>query len=473
MNGFMSIERQIVAFLNDVTQQEHVDLIVCSERKATAMLRAVINEISKSDRFVWDWSKVLSTVAVPQFDWDSFRGSKVLLFDELIHHGKTLKEHETDLRHYLPPNVDIVTAGFAVWDQCEYRPKFSFYSAVDSETYEHIRESIVYMLQKYGSLLLDTEHIELSVRLHCGIREFYDELARASESGKTYSFISGASRTNLTVDQPEIISDATIHHFLTPGSNIDGSVRKVRVLERSHQVFSILPIFYPNVRCVPSTEWVENLPQFIARDRFGKEVCRKEIFYVIGLLCSVELLRGIVISLNDLIRAGKVTLEVPIENFPHLHTMFPRIDVEKLRQYVSDVVADSKTAKVKTKKKSVKAGNVPPDKLLKLSSRVMCSLVEEYDNMLLGTESPKGKSCRELLDIAENQNRDVGLDMGALTVVVDRLIDAGLVVTDVEEVTSSSRDPYCVRTFTPEGEVVSSRIRQQIMVRDPECLLTI
>lgn len=473
MNGFVNIEKEIVAFLNDVTQREHVDLIICSERKATASLRVAINEISQHERFVWDWSRVLSTVAVPQYDWSSFDGSKVLLFEELVHHGKTLRESEADLRKCLPAHVDIVTAGFAVWDRCEYRPRFSFYSAVDSETYEKIRESIVYMLQKYGSLLLDTEHIELSVRLHCGIREFYDGLARASEDGHTYSFVSGASRTNLTVDQPEILSSDVIHRVLLPGSNIDGSVRKVRVLERSHQVFSVLPIFYPNVRCVPSPEWAEKLPKFIERDWFDKEVSRKEVFYVIGLLCSIELLRVIVISLNDLIRAGKVTLEVPYDNFPHLNTVFPRIKVDRLCNYVRDVVAESKNAKEKTKKKLLRSRTVPLNKLLKLSSRVICSLVEEYDNMKLGNESPKGKSWRELLDIAETQNRNVGLDFGSLTVVVDRLIDAGLVVTDVEEVTSSTGDPYLVRTFTPDGEVVSSKIRQQIMVRNPECLLTI
>jgi hypothetical protein len=67
----------------------------------------------------------------------------------------------------------------------------------------------------------------------------------------------------------------------------------------------------------------------------------------------------------------------------------------------------------------------------------------------------------------------LGLRKEALSVVVDRLIDSGLIVTDVEQVISSNGEPYFVRTFTPEGEVVSSKIRQQAMVRIPECMSAI
>lgn len=465
MNYFTTIKRQIASFLDDVVEREHIDLIVCSERKATATLRMLISDVSRPCKFVWEWSKVLSIVAVPQFDWASFKGSKVLFFDELVHHGKTLRRDEIDLRNHLPSNIDIVTAGFAVWDQCEYKPQFSFYSAVDSETYEAIRGSIIYILQKHGSLLLDTEHIELSVRINCGIREFYDELARATEDGRTYSFVSGAGQTNLTVDQPDIVCEEAIRQILTPGSNMDGTVRKIRVLERTREIFSILPIFYPNVRCVLYAEWTKNLPQFIWKDHLSNTILEKEVFYIVALLCSIELLRSIVVALNDLIVEGKVILEVPKENFSHLHAMFPRIDGERLLKYVYDVIADSKKTKAKRSRKAVRARNVPTDKLLKLSSRVMYSLVEKYDNMPLDSDLPKDKSWKELLEIVEIQNYEGDLDIRALTVVVDRLIDSGLVVTNAKRVRSSSGEPYFIRTFTPEGEVVSSKIRQQMMVR--------
>jgi hypothetical protein len=346
--------------------------------------------------FVWDWAKTISTTALSQFDWSTFDGRKVLLFDELVHHGKTLKKYVDLLRNYVPNHMEIVTAGFAVWEQCTYRPQFSFYNSVDSETYENIRENIVFMLQKYGSLLLDTEHIELSVRIQCGVGEFYSELAKATESHRAFSFISGAGRTNLTLEQPDIIFDSIINKYLTPGSNLHGTVCKVRVLERTHEVFSILPILYPNVKGLAPIFWWENLPSFC--NQYPKnERPNKEVFYIIGLLCSIELLRGVVAALSDFIHKGKIVLEVPQETFKHLCTMFPRIDTEKLREYVFGIVADSK--KLRAKRKRIKIENVPNDKLLVLSERVMYRLVEEYDNCL-SSSLPKGESWNELIQIA-------------------------------------------------------------------------
>jgi hypoxanthine phosphoribosyltransferase len=467
MRCFTNIEKQIFAFISELVKQEQIDLIVCSERKATAILRALITEMSSP--FVWDWVKTVSTTALSQFDWSTFDGKKVLLFDELVHHGNTLKKYEDLLRKCAPSHIGIVTAGFAVWEQCTYKPQFSFYNSVDSETYENIREDIVFMLQKYGSLLLDTEHIELSVRIQCGVGEFYDELAKATESHRAFSFISGAGRTNLTLEHPDIIFDDIINRYLTPGSNLDGIVCKIRVLERTHEVFSILPIIYPNVRGLAPVAWWEKLPSFCNQYSYNEKP-NKEVFYIVGLLCSVELLRGVVAALSDFIHKGKIVLEVPKDNFAHLRAMFPRIDTEKLRDYVFGIVADSK--KLRTKRNHVKIENVPNDRLLALSGRVMCRLVEEHDECLSGS-LPKGESWNELIQIIQQENHNLGLRKEALSIVVDRLIDSGLIVTDVERVISSSGEPYFVRTFTPEGEIVSSKIRQQMMVRMPECMLAI
>jgi len=189
------------------------------------------------------------------------------------------------------------------------------------------------------------------------------------------------------------------------------------------------------------------------------------------LLCSIELIRSVVVALSDFIHQGKIILEIPKNSFPHLLTMFPKIDINGLHNYISNVVAESKKIKPKRSRRNVCAKNVPNLLLTKLSSRVMCRLVNEYEQ--LHFDLPKGKSWKELMDIAKTVNQDINLDIGSLTTVVDRLIDSGLVVTDVENITSSKGEPYCIRTFVPEGEVVSAKIRQQTMVRDPECLLAI
>jgi len=463
MNCFSTIEKQLLTFIEGIIEQEHINLIVCSERKATAVLRALLDETKP--RLHWDWTKTLSTAAMSHFDWSSFEGDKVLLFDELVHHGKTLFKYEELLREYVPDGVQIVTAGFVVWDRCEYEPKYSFYGSVDSETYGEIREDIVSMLQRYGSLLLDTEHIELSVRIKCGVGEFYNELARATDGSTAFSFVSGAGRTNLTLEQPEILSTELLGRCLPPGSNTDDVVCKVRVLERSHEVFSIMPIFYPDVMSVAPPEWRAGLPSF-CQPYFNNKL-GKELFYIVGLLCSVELLRGVVAALNDLARVGKILVEIPRMNFSHLHAMFPRIDTDELRQYVSDVVAESKRLKPARSRGSVTVQNVPTSKLKMLSSAVMCSLVDIHDDAVTDQNEPKGETWSELIEIARSVRQGIDVDKNALTVVVDRLIDGGLIVTDVEETTHPSGKLCFERTFTPEGEVVSSKIRQQMMVRNP------
>jgi len=468
-----SVERQILSFLEAVVEQEKIDFIVCSERKANAILRALIQEIAPP-RFQWDWKNVISSTAVSQYAWDSFKGHRVLLFDELIHHGNTLRKHETLLKSLVPEGVEVTTAGFAVWEKCCYHPKHSYYAAVDNITYYHIRNEIIAMLQDNGSLLLDTEHIELTIRLQCGVRDFFDELARSSADGNSFSFVSGRGRINLTIEQPDILDDATMEKYLLPGSIVDDVVRKVRILERTHDTFSILPIFYPTTRCVPSQEWVDGLPQFFDKKRaaaLGREPTQcKELFYMVGLLGGIELLRGTISALHDLRRSHKIIVEVPEKNFKHLATMFPTVNIELLWAHVKDLVSCSELVKPKRSKRSVRVINVDEEKLLAASAHLLCLLVDDSDNFGLEGYLPKGWSWKEMMTGGEAVTKAVDLDPHSVTVVTDRLIDSGNIVTDVEIVSSTSGEPFAVRTFAPEGEIVTGRVRRQMMVKAPACL---
>jgi hypothetical protein len=379
------IEDTLCDFLANLLKREQIDLVVCAERKATAILRALIEAIQTLS---WDWSRVLSTAVMHQFDWGSFEGKRVLLFDELVHHGKTLDRYKSELCRLVPSGVEVLTAGYAVWDCCQLRPDFYYYGSVDSGTYEQMRDELVLMLQQHGSLLLDTEHIELSVRLHCGVREFYDTLARAAENGNSYSFISGAGRTNITVERPDIASEEGLARCLIPGSNIKQTVCKVRVLERNHERFSVLPILYPNTRCLPTAEWLRSLPDFVDRGHLASapkdENLHKELFYLVGLLGSAELLRSVAAVLGELVREQKIILEVPKENFLHLRAMFPRLKILGFWEHVQNLVDESKRARPARGKQSAKAGHLPESVLFKLTGRVLARLVME------GEDSPEG-----------------------------------------------------------------------------------
>jgi hypothetical protein len=465
MEGF-GIERELCSYIGNILDREKTDLIVCCERKATAIMRALIEDIDNP--LSWNWGKVLSSVAVDQFDWVDFDGNKVLLFDELVHHGTTLNRHKKNIEDAVNKadrhDIQIVSASFAVWEGCISKPNYAYLSSVDAETYGKIREKIVAMLQEYGSLLLDTEHIELSVRLQCGMRDFYDTLARASEHGNSHSFVSAANRLNLTIGNPDIINDEAMQKCLLPGAKINDTVCKVRVVEKTHEKFSILPILYPNALCEFNENWASYLPNFMDSS-YLRSAPSHVLFYHMSLLAAIELLRGVVAVLSELTHNQHAVLEIPKEKVEHLRSLFPRIDIERLWKYVSDVVSDAQRIRPRRGKQATGSLPIDEDKLFLLCGRVMNRMVLGYDDF------PDGVSWKRLMQIATEENEKIGLDPRGITVVADRLIDNSLLVTGIKKLTSRTGDQYVIRTFSADGEVVSDRIRQQMMVRNPECLI--
>lgn len=328
-----------------------------------------------------------------------FRRKTGSFFDELVHHGRSLERAKDRLYKLVPTGVEIKTAGFAVWDRCLHRPDFSYYAAVSLEQYVDIRNQIIKMLQGYGSLLLDTEHLEVTARLDCGLKEFYQELARAADNGNTFSFLSASERLNLTIWNPEIVEPEELNKWLTPGSNMKGIVSKCRVLEKDHSQFSIMPILYPNTRCVVDAQWMETLPSFI--DRSGLENARSEyLFYIVGLMSSIEVLKGIVSALSDLIKTNKIVLEVPQQDFTHLKAMFPLIDTDKLWEYVKGIVARSKLQRPWRSSRGVEVRSVPKEKLLKMSYFLITRLVDRLDEQSTDTDHMRGVPWFELDKIA-------------------------------------------------------------------------
>jgi len=465
------IERRLLSFIGDLIERQEIDLIVCSERKGTAVMRALIQEI-ESPKLRWPWDRVVSTAAVKEYPWSSSSVKRILFFDELVHHGRSLQRAKEELSHVIDTGTEIITAGFAVWNQCIYRPDFSYYASVDIAEYEEIRNDIILMLQRYGSLLLDTEHLELSVKINCGIKEFYSEIARASENGNTFSFLSGTDRLNLTIRKPEILEPEMLKKWVPVGSNVEDVVTKCNVLEKDHSSFSIMPIFYPSTRCVIDEEWISNLPSFINRDAFRK-VRPTYIFYIVGLLVSIEVLKGIVAALSDLIRAQKIVLETPRESFTHLKAMFPAIDTDGLWRYVLGVVAESKQKKIGRSSRGVDVRHISEETLKPMSYWLVTQIQRELDERDWDPDCPKGVTWKELMQMAENTDQFVGIDPRWWSVIPDRLIDGGILHTDVAEFISSVGEPWALRIFGPDSEVVAEKLRRQMAVRGARWLPTI
>jgi len=457
------IERQLLGFIQQILTREHFDLIVCGERKGTAVMRALIAEITEP-RLEWPWSQVVSTSSMDQFKWSAFEGTKILLFEELVHHGRTIKGKKALLRALAGNEVEVVTAGFAVWEQCEHRPDYSHYASIDSDTYTAIRSDIIYMLQQYGSLLLDTEHVELSVRLECGINEFYSQLARAAEDGNTFSFLSSSSRLNLTIQEPDVLEPQSLEKWLIPGSNTRDVVQKCRIIERDHSHFSVMPIFYPNTKCVVDEAWIKNLPPFVDTSVLNS-AGPKELFYLVGLLASIELLKGIVVAMSDLLKEGKIVLEIPQASFSHLMAMFPKVDMHELWKYVRDVVTKAKLERPRRSLRAVTVRNLPEKTLQNMGFYLLTRLLREIDIEDGAEDGVRGRSRKQLMNIAASAEDSIGVSGSAWGVASDRLIDVGLMVTTVEEITSSYGDPWAIRTFLPDSEIVSEKLRRQLAVK--------
>ncbi len=462
------IERQLLEFLATVVERSRADVIVCGERKGTAVLRALIQEI-EPPRLNWRWDKIVSSSILEQYDWSKVAGGRVLIFDELVHHGRTLRTTEERVARVASPDTRIVTAGFAVWERCVTRPDYSYFAALDLERYEVVRGLIVEFLQEHGSLLLDTEHIELTVRVDCDVAEFYRHVARAAPPGHAHSFVSGSRRLNLTVQSPDIEHPDLLQRWLTKGSSVEHVANKARILERDHSTFSVMPIFYPNTRCVVDDEWLGGLPEFVCKDSLDRQNA-KQIFYLVGLLASIESLRGVVTALGDLVRAGKIVIEVPPDTFSHLSAMFPRIDAEALWRYTRDVVADAKTKRPRRSARADAVHHIPEAALVNLSYRVITRLLAEMDRDAEMDGLLEGRSWQQLAEISEKAAAELKIDAATMTAVPDRLIDSGIMTTNVEEVEGSDGSTWAVRTFAPAGEIVSEKLRRQLGVRGTEWL---
>jgi hypothetical protein len=241
---------------------------------------------------------------------------------------------------------------------------------------------------------------------------------------------------------------------------------------RSYDRFSIMPIFYPNTLCVVDSGWLDALPDFVDRDAL-QDAGPQELFYTVGLLASIELLRGVVAALCDLLRKNKISLEVPEDNFPHLRAMFPNVDVDRMHAYVSAIVHGKKSRKPLHSRGAVEVRYIPEAKVKEFAfdffEELIGDLLDREDWEYEADTKPKGESFAELKDIATRvasgshfQLDDVILEKAISAVAPDRLIDAGMLVTKVEELRNSRKEKWAIRTFVPDGEVVTVRFQQQM-----------
>lgn len=470
------IKKELLYFIRKLINDHNIDCIIAVERKGTAIIRA-LSEMEFTEKLEWSWKNVISSNALERTPDDVLSGRRILVFDDMLHTGNHLWKEVIDylkekaIWHTIKDN--IVTAAFAVHEKCPKNrlPDHWFYNELDTESYENLRESIIDMLQRHGSLLLDTEHIEVRAKIKCDIRQFFEAF---SACGSVADFRSSDNRLNLTVSINENICDLTAHKFIPPNTFLKDIVKKCRVIQRTKNEFAIIPICYPSVpvKLDDNFKFENDLEEI-----FGKELnSEKGRFYSVGLLASLIVLEEV---LTHVLALGpeKVELDLPKINtnsipnigytLEHLLAMYPTIEIRKLTEYVLTIANNAriKSMPLRLKKQKVSAMKKIDEVKINENARILAQVVRKTiddKEIMMKYDFPKqsisynGMTAEELLNQGK---RKLNLSSLAISIALDRLIDEAYFVTHVETVNYGDGIYRLTRTFEPDGEIVSAKIR--------------
>jgi hypothetical protein len=475
MRSTQVIEGQVRVLFETVLGSTDRDsiTIVPVERKGTAVLRSLI----ESGELELKWQQIVSDAALDLLPHGFFGGKRVLLFNEMVHHGHNTEQALGKLRAKGVSESDVEVVALAVHTDCptSARPDHFLYGWLSDERYEAKRSELVAMLQRHGSLLLDTEHVEVTVRLHCSVREFFEAVASC---GSAIEFRS-AGRHNLTVYDPVDASDEDALAVISPDSLLDGVVKKGRVVQRGPDpnVFAVIGIWYPTTRSHAGKDM-----RFRFRDelRFLDELASTPLgaFYATGLVSGLQVLRAMMAPVRGL--GDKVTIlgaptgrSVDGSPLDHLLALYPPLGadgIQHLRHYMAALQATRQGSREGGQLE--RCGEAELEDAKNRLAREMLIATEAIRDLASVTGSqcrPLGLSNREVFDIAE---RECGLGKGRASAALDGLIDDATVVTRVEPSRGRHDSEHCMRTFEPDGEIVAAQLRRLIAVKGrgrPRC----
>jgi len=470
----VDIETELITFLKTQMEDFDPDIVIVVERKGTAVLRCALEK--SPDEKVVEWRNVLSSTAIENGDLKDLDGKRILVFDDMMRTG----EHLTKLiRNLLAEGIirsdlsNLRVAVFAVHQKMgnelgvdgQRVPYKWFYSGLADSGYRALRDRIIETLQAAGSLMLDTEHIEVLIRTKCSI----DILAGLLSRRATVVPFSSGGRMNLTVFFGVSSEKALIKSLGDGGLRFQGVVTKCRVVERAPNCFALIPICYP---AVPEDYDLGNVPSryqsLFKESAFSSKHGR---FQAAGLLASMVVLGWIV---EDLAAGDEpeVTIESPRRSgdpgLDHLNVVLPGLDVSILESEMRNLLGLSQggrrggTQSWKAREEETGIYMVEEREFHHSGIR----LVQEMRYLLdvRGAEKylsdghedlhPFGLRTREIFEIGKG----FGWEDPKTSALFDLLIDHGILVTHVEPRIDADRS-LLVRTFEPDGEVVSQAVR--------------
>jgi hypothetical protein len=472
------VERQLRVFVGGEVDRWRPDLIVVHERKGSAIFRALIE--SHSDPIEWPWSKVISSAALEQLRSNSLKDRRILIFDDMWRTGVHLQPIFDQIKRLcgespgpskflrlaiFAAHEDISHSGFERLDGISYS---WFHRDLTTPAYVRIRSSIVRMLQRCGSLMLDTEHIEVRLTLHGTFHQLVTALRRRAEATV---FESLGGRTNVTVCYEDDGAHELSEKSFPAGSNLLNVVKKCRIVQRDPNEFAIIPICLPSV-AGNLVDW----PQGIDAEIFANGGLHSEsaVFYGAALIASLQPLKWL---LRDLYAVDPKVFDVSLPlrsseaaatagySLEHLTVMYPTLNVQALADRIAQVEREARLegGQLRGRKtRHEKAEDITDDDLHRHAFVLLQLVAKLVDDKHIRTKirlgragSRSGLRFNEVVALGER----LRWRRAHVSALFDILIDDGNLVTRVEQCIEEDGQTRWARTFKPDGEVVTELVR--------------
>ena len=454
---------QIDLFLRNVLRTVQPTRIVTVERKGTALLRTLAESRDGPGEHWVGWDNVISHDALPEVPDSALQGGTLLVLDDAVRSGRQAQaviSYLTDERGISLDNV--VFAAFAVHEGTRLVPDLRWFGQLNEHAYRDVRRAMVHHFQRSGSLLLDTEHIEVPIRSDCSPQELFEAISCV---GSGVEYLSEGGRANLTVHQPLILDEAGLAVRLPEGTLLDGVVRKLRLVSRGGPEYALIPIFFPSIPDRSEEQGVSGLTEPFAS--LAGDSIRN--FHLVGLFASIHLLKSAMLALRELVRDGKVWVENPApgeldDRVSHLKAVMPGIDALAIHQTIQEAITlglDGRGGQKLGSPSLLEAapGSVIGDTLIETRQRILEEALWFSEGI---PRTPAAVTFAELLRLAPP--RATSSDRALVSAAIDTAVDAGELAAGVDRALFVDDVTRLVRTFTLDNEITRAQVRRTARV---------
>jgi hypothetical protein len=440
----MPEQKRVIAaieqFIRGLLQDPQYDYVVPIERKGTALVRAVLGEATSEQ-----WQRIVTLDAANAVLRDSV-GKSVLVLDDSIWRGRKVQQARERLSQLGTGTTVTVAACMSHRSAPPNCVDIVYYAGLDDDSYGKTRDAVILHLQEKGSLLLDTEHIEVKVRVKDSISDFFEVLAGWGESA--VRFVSSAGRLNCTIlKNPEEVCQRA-GDVVPDFADIQSVVSKLRVITTPDdpRSFSLIPILYPSVRVTPTTRYKH------PRMGWTEKVPSERLFQCVGLSMSAALAADALRTLSSAF-GDDVSFDFQSQGrLDHLYTIFPELKKLELVNEL-ELFRQGRQPSKPVRAKPDEPGNV---NIMQLAEFIIASC---YDRMKVEKYCVRQLTVPQVLELGELYGHTEARASAAL----DYLIDKAEILPSIRE---EQRHDGCwqVRVFGPDGEVVFRKILRDAML---------